>query len=367
MPTDITAAVLRGANDPFTIESLVLEDPQANEVLVKMAGVGLCHTDLLSRELPPEFFVGPTVHGHEGSGVVAGVGSDVTKVAPGDHVVLTFNYCGACRACDKNRFPHCDNFLVYNMMGARPDGSKALKTSDGDPVGSHYFGQSSFASHALATEQNVVKVDSTLPLELLGPLGCGVQTGAGAVLNTLGVESGSAIAIWGAGALGLSAVMAAKVAGAEIIVAIDRHQSRLDKATALGATHTVKVPDVDAGAEIQQIVLGGVDYGFDSTGNAGVVRTAFDSLNGIGTLAVAGVGLGTLELDMMSLVSGRTLTGVMEGDSVPDLFIPQLADLFAKGEFPFDELITTFALDQINEAERASAAGEVIKAVFVFE
>ncbi|BAN03464.1 NAD(P)-dependent alcohol dehydrogenase [Ilumatobacter coccineus] len=362
----VRAAVMRAGDGPFTLEQLELEEPRGDEVLVRMVATGMCHTDLLSRELPPEFFGGPQVYGHEGSGVVEAVGDSVTKVAPGDHVVLSFNHCGSCKACDQGKLPYCLRFGEFNMSGGRPDGSKAFVDDSGDAVGSHFFGQSSFASHSVVAETSVVKIDPSYDLARMGPLGCGIQTGAGAILNTLDVQAGSSVVITGAGALGLSAVMAAKVAGAEIIIAVDRHANRLELASKYGATHTISGAPAEITAGIHEATGGGADYAFDTTGNAAVVRASFEGLNNLGTIGLAGVGFGDATFDFISLIGGRTITGVMEGDSTPDEFIPRLAKLNADGEFPFDELITTFPLDQINDAEAASADGSVIKPVLLF-
>lgn len=360
-----TAAVLRTGNGPFTIETLEVADPGPHEVLVKIVAAGMCHTDLLSRELPPEFFAGPQVYGHEGAGIVESVGADVTYVRPGDHVVLSFNSCGSCPACRKRRYPYCFDFRLHNMSGGRPDGTSAFTDADGRRVGSHFFGQSSFAAHTVVAETSVVKVDADAPLTRMGPLGCGIQTGAGAVLNTLKVEAGSSFVVTGAGALGLSAVMAARVAGASTIVAVDRHPSRLDLATKYGATHTLSGSPAEITAAIRDITGHGSDYAFDTSGNAALVRASHDALNVTGTIALAGVGFGDLTVDFLSMISGRTITGVMEGDSIPREFVPHLARLNARGEFPYHELVTEFPLDRINEAEAASARGEVVKPVLV--
>jgi aryl-alcohol dehydrogenase len=363
----VTAAVLRTGNGPFTVETLEVAEPRANEVLVRMVAAGMCHTDLLGRELPPEFFAGPQVYGHEGAGIVEAVGADVTSVVPGDHVVLSFNSCGACPACAKGRLPYCFNFSLHNMSGGRPDGTSAFVDAAGNRVGSHYFGQSSFASHTVVAQQSVVKVDPSYDLASLGPLGCGIQTGAGAVMNTLAVEAGASLVVTGAGALGLSAVMAAQVVGAGTIIAVDRHANRLELARRFGATHAISGSPAEITAQIYAITGGGTDYAFDTTGNAAIVRASHDALNTIGTLALAGVGFGELSLNFISMISGRTITGVMEGDSTPSEFIPLLARLNADGKFPFHELITRFPIDQINEAEAASASGAVIKPVLTFD
>lgn len=362
-----TAAVLRAGNGPFSIEELDLGPVGPHEVRVRVVAAGMCHTDLLSRELPPEFFGGPQVYGHEGAGVVEEIGSAVTSVSVGDHVVLSFNSCGSCPSCRKRRYPYCFDFSLYNMSGGRPDGTSSLTAADGSRVGSHYFGQSSFSSRAVVAETSVVPVDRSYDLKNLGPLGCGIQTGAGAILNTLAVEAGSSVVITGAGALGLSAVMAAKVAKASTIIAVDRHASRLGLATKYGATHVTASsgPTDDITGAIREITGHGSDYAFDTTGNAAVVRASHAALNVTGTIALAGVGFGDLTVDFLSMISGRTITGVMEGDSIPREFIPHLAALNARGDFPFHELITEFPLDRINEAEAASTSGAVIKPVLI--
>jgi len=363
----ITAAVLRDGQGPFSVEELTLDGPRADEVLVRMVGAGMCHTDLLARELPPEFFAGPTVYGHEGAGVVESVGTAVGDLAPGDHVVLSFNSCRTCPACNGGRPASCFDFQAHNMAGGRTDGASALTDGAGQSVGSHFFGQSSFASHAVVSEQSVVKVDHDLDLAILGPLGCGIQTGAGTVFNTLDVQHGSSIVIAGAGALGLAAVMAAKVADADVIIAIDRHQNRLDLAERYGATTTISGDPATFAEAIIEATAGGADYAFDTTGNAAVVRGCFEGLNNLGTLAMAGVGFGDVTFDFLSLIGSRTIKGVMEGDAVPSSFVPRLARLHAEGRFPFDELITTYPLERINEAEAASASGAVIKPVLLFD
>lgn len=306
------------------------------------------------------------MYGHEGAGTVAALGDGVTGLEVGDHVVLSFNHCGACPACARGRLPYCFNFSLHNMSGGRPDGSSAFTDSTGAPVGSHFFGQSSFSARTVVARNSVVKVDPTFDLVNLGPLGCGVQTGAGAIMQTLAVEPGSSVVITGTGALGLSGVMAAKYIGAERIIAVDRHASRLELAERYGATHVLSCPPSELAAKVRDITSSGADYAFDTTGNAAVVRGSFDGLNNLGTLALAGVGFGDLTFDFLSLIGGRTITGVMEGDSTPEEFIPRLARMNADGVFPFDELITRFPITQINEAEQASASGAVIKPVLVF-
>jgi aryl-alcohol dehydrogenase len=367
----VTAAVLREATGSFQIEELELGEPNADEVVVRMVGTGVCHTDLLSRELPPELFMAPIVFGHEGAGVVESVGADVHHVEPGDHVVLSFDSCGTCPSCSIDAPFGCYNFNPLNLKNVgfypgRLDGTSAFTDRDGQPVGSHFFGQSSFASHSIVASHSAVKVDKSLPLESLGPLGCGVQTGAGAILNTLDVQPGSSVVILGAGSLGLSAVMAAKVAGAATIIAVDKHQSRLELAQKYGATHGIRGTPSEISAQILDITGPGADHAFDTTGNAAVVRAAFEALTFVGTLGMAGVGSPEMIFGYTSLITGRKVMGVVEGSSRTHEFIPYLAKLNADGRFPFDELITYYPLDQINEAAADSLAGKVVKPVVRF-
>lgn len=360
------AAVLRSGHGPFTVEEVTVGEPNDHEVIVRVVAAGMCHTDLLFRELPPEFFGGAQVYGHEGAGVVEEVGAAVTAVAPGDHVVLSFTSCHNCPACAVNRRAYCFNFQAHNMSGGRVDGTSAFTDANGERVGSHFFGQSSFAERTIVAEDSLVKVDPAFDLTKLGPLGCGIQTGAGTIFNSLDVEAGATVVIAGVGALGLSALMAAKVAGAAAIVAIDRHANRLELATKYGATHVISAAPTELAAAVMGELGGGARYAFDTTGNAAVVRGLYDGLDNIGTLAMAGVGFGDVTFDFLSMIGGRRIIGVMEGDSVPTELIPRLAALNAAGEFPYDELITTFPLEQINEAEAASADGSVIKPVLMF-
>src|ERR1700751_3768726 len=233
----ISAAVVQEVGAPFTLTDVDLQDPAPDEVVVQIAGAGICHTDVAVQQghLP---FPLPGVLGHEGSGTVVGVGSDVTRVVPGDQVAISFNSCAECRQCAKGQPAYCHGFLEYNFGGVRPDGSSGL-ASAGTKLGANFFGQSSLATHALAHERNIVKLPPGTPVELVGPLGCGVQTGAGAVMNSLDVQTGSTVVVAGAGAVGLSAVMAAVVREAASIIAVDLHDSRRTLATELGATHTI--------------------------------------------------------------------------------------------------------------------------------
>jgi aryl-alcohol dehydrogenase len=361
----IKAAVVRRAGGPFEIETLAVDEPRADEVLVRIVATGMCHTDIVIRDQVYPVPL-PIVLGHEGAGVVERVGTAVRKVAPGDHVVLSFMSCGHCARCTAGQPAYCAKGHPLCFGGAREDGSTATRDSHAAPVHDHFFGQSSFGTYALANERSVVKVRKDVPLELLGPLGCGLQTGAGSVINALKVGAGDSFAAFGAGSVGLSAVMAARVTGATTIIAVDVIPSRLALAKELGATHVVNAKDGDPVAAIQGIAGGGVDFALESTGRPEVVRQAVDALGTRGTVGIVGAApIGTTaSFDMGGLMSpGKSIRGIIQGDSVPDLFIPQLIELHRQGRFPFDRLVKFYSLDEINQAAADSESGATIKPI----
>ncbi|QVI30707.1 NAD(P)-dependent alcohol dehydrogenase [Mycolicibacterium neoaurum] len=333
-----------------------------------MVGAGICHTDLGVMATIADDDI-PIVLGHEGSGVVEAVGSGVTVVQPGDHVVLSYNSCGTCDHCCSGIPMHCRSFTELNLAGLRSDGSSPLSMPEG-PLRGHFFGQSSWATHAVANEHNVVKVDPALPLHLLGPLGCGIQTGAGAVLNTLRPQPGSSIVVFGAGSVGLAAILAAVVAECAVIVAVDIQQSRLDQAKAIGATHTINSSSEDVVDVVHTLTGGrGAQYSVECIGLATVVRSALECLQSPGVCASVGFqGVpNEITIDQGHLLFGRSLIGVIEGDAIPTEFIPHLIDLYQQGKFDFTQLIDTFAFDDINKAIDAVHRGDVTKAVLTFD
>jgi len=360
----IKAAVCRAPNTPLDIETLDLEEPRDTEILVRVVATGICHTDIVVRDglLPtPQ----PVVLGHEGAGVVERIGKAVSKVAVGDHVVMTFNSCGQCPSCLEQASSYCYEFFPRNFFATRADGSSAL-SRDGEPVHGNFFGQSSFASHALCHERNIVKVSQQVPLEFLGPLACGVQTGAGAVINALGVTADKSFAVFGAGSVGLSAVMAARVVGATTIVAVDVNPDRLDFARTIGATHVIDSREGSASEQLVELTGGGLHYALDTTGLAPVIREAVLSLAPRGTCGVLGASPQGSEivLDEVHFMSGgRRLIGIVEGESNPDVFIPELVELYRQGRFPFDKMVKFYAFDDINEAIHDSETGKTIKPI----
>lgn len=360
-----TAAVIRNHGAAAVIESLELEDPRDDEILVQIVSAGVCHTDSVARagDYPVPT---PIVLGHEGAGVVLEVGTAVTDIRAGDHVVLSFVACGECSTCVTGRPALCQFAFERNFLAERPDGSSSLSRPDGEPVHGLFFGQSSFSTVVLAPASSAVVIDPEFDLRLAGPLGCGFQTGAGAVLNSLRPGPGSSIAIFGVGAVGLAAIMAAGIACCGTIIAIDRHPARLKLATQLGATATVLVaPETNTVAEIQGLTGGGVEYAIDTTGNPGVVRAAIDSLRVAGTFGLIGAAkLGTeVSLDLTHMLFGRTFRGIIEGDSVPRSLIPELIAHQRAGRFPIERLIEFFTLEQLEEAIEASESGLVVKPV----
>ncbi len=355
------AAVVGAKASAFEISEVELAALRDDEVLVKIAGVGVCHTDLICRdELYPVRF--PAVFGHEGSGVVEKVGAKVTKLKPGDHVVMSFRACGQCPSCLRGDPTHCANIFGCNFGGARGDGSPTIH-HHGAPIFGNFFGQSSFAAYALTNEANTVKIPNDVPLELMGPLGCGIQTGAGAVINALKPPAGSSIAIFGCGSVGLSSVMAAKAVGCTTIYAIDLIDDRLKLARELGATHAYNPKECNPVETIQG--QGGADFSLECTGLPAVFRQAVDCLAVPGLCGLLGAApLGTeVTLDMNSIFFGRTVMGIVEGQSVPDIFIPKLIDLYRQGSLPLEKIVKFYALDEIEQAVADAEAGRVVKPI----
>lgn len=361
----VAAAVTERVGAPFALAQLELGPLAPDEVLVRIAGAGICHTDLHVRDGRYPFPL-PGVLGHEGAGVVERVGAAVDELAPGDHVVLTFRSCGTCPSCRVANPGYCRDIFEVTYRGARADGTSAL-SRDGAAVHGHFFGQSSFAEYAVAHRDNAVKVRKDVPLAALGPLGCGVQTGVGAVFNTLRARPGSSIAIFGAGAVGLSALIGAVIAGCTTIAAIDLKDSRLALARELGATHAIQPADGEPlGEQLHAVAPDGFDYALDTTGVPQVLRAAAEALAPLGVCGlIGGSALGTeVTLDMNSLLfGGRTVRGVIAGDSVPKLMIPLLVDLYADGRLPLDRLIAYYPLAHINEAVADTESGAAVKAV----
>ncbi|MFG1667777.1 NAD(P)-dependent alcohol dehydrogenase [Streptomyces sp. Y7] len=365
MSIHVTAAVARADRDDFAVEDLTLQEPRADEVLVRFTAAGLCHTDLevLAGRLPTPR---PVVAGHEGVGVVEAVGSAVTGLAPGDKVVAGLDSCGTCRNCLAGQPAYCPQHGALNFAAQRPDGTVGLTDADGRPVHDHFFNQSSFANWGLAHARGLVRVDADLDDTILAPLGCGVVTGAGAVWNALRVQPGSTVAVFGAGAVGLSAVMAARASGAARIIAVELHAERLTLAAELGATDGIDASSADSVREILSLTSGeGVDHAVECTGRPEVMASAVQALAALGSAAILGVaGLDAdVRANAFELLKGRTVIGSVMGHQATGGLIPRILDLYRQGRFPLERLVRTYPLADINTAVADSRAGKTVKAV----
>lgn len=366
--TSVRAAVAERVGAPLKMRDLELDEPRAGEVRVRMVASGVCHTDAVVRDgmIPTPL---PAVLGHEGAGVVEAVGPDVHGIAAGDHVVLSSNSCGACRRCLTGQQAYCEDLFNRNFVARRPDGTTAFTGQDG-PVGSTFFGQSSFASVSNVAVRSLVKVSSGSDLTLLAPLGCGINTGAGTVLNEFRPGPGATIAVFGTGAVGCAAVMAAAVTAATTIIAVDVLPARLELAAELGATHTVDSREGDVAAQLRHATRGrGLDFAIDTTARPDVLRTAVDSLAVRGVAAEVGSAHAGTEVALetgASLNRGWTVKTVIQGSSVPQVFIPALIELWQQGRFPFDRLITHYPFEQIAAAFDDAESGRTIKPIVVY-
>lgn len=361
------AAIVEGPGQPFRLVELDIDEPRPDEILVRIKAVGLCHTDLTIKEmLPAEMF--PRVFGHEGAGVVEAVGSEIEGVAVGDHVVMSFRSCRECGRCRAGGVGYCEQTMALNYMGYRLDGSTTLHR-DGTAVSGSFFGQSSFSELAIGSPDNVVVIDPDVDLSVAAPFGCGFQTGAGAVLNTIDPGPGSSLVVYGVGAVGLAAVAAAAARGVGTIIAVDTKDSRLDHAARFGAVgiNLGGFPDGAVVDEVRKLTGGGATAAVDTTAVSTVISQAVRALAPRGTLVVVGLGESRLELDAVDLMqNGKIVRGCIEGDSDPLTMIPELLAMQSSGALRLDDLITTYRFDEINTAVADVAAGEVVKPVLVF-
>ncbi|RMI39821.1 NAD(P)-dependent alcohol dehydrogenase [Streptomyces triticirhizae] len=365
----VTAALSHGPQSPFTLETVELDDPRPDEILVRIVASGVCHTDLAVKSQAPEGSP-PLVLGHGGAGVVEDVGREVRGVAPGDRVLLSYRHCGGCLSCRRGEPAYCGSLLALNNAGRRPDGSPTL-TRGGEPLFGSFFGQSSFASHVLATVDNVVVVDRETDLPTFAPLGCGVQTGAGAVLNVLRPGAGDTLALYGAGSVGLSALLAARAIGVGRVLVVDVLPERRAQAHALGAESVLDPGELGDGVgladAVRDLTAGGASHALDTTGSPGVIAEALRALAARGTLAVVGLGPAELTLNVRDLMyGGKSLRGCIEGDATPRRFLPELLALHDAGRFPVEDLVSRYTFDAINEAIADQRAGRVVKPVLVW-
>ncbi|MCX4850598.1 NAD(P)-dependent alcohol dehydrogenase [Streptomyces sp. NBC_00893] len=369
MSIQIRAAVVEEVGAPFTYTDLEIDAPGPGEILVRIVASGVCHTDANTRSggMPLPL---PGVLGHEGAGIVEAVGPGVMSPAVGDHVVLGWPFCGECKHCLEGEPRYCLSIAPALVSGVRFTGESAgtsgYRRLDGSPVSGHFFGQSSFATHSLAMASQAVVIPDDVPLEIAGPLACGIATGAGAVLNTARPQVGDSIVVFGVGAVGLAAIMAARNTPATTIVAVDVHDSRLELARRYGATHVVNAGSTaDVVAAVQEIVGGTADYALDCTGVIKVVEQAIDAIGMLGTaILIGGAPAGaSFTADHFRTLFGKRIVGTLGGSGRSQRLVPALLALWRQGRFPFDELVETFDFEDIEGALRASHRGDVIKPV----
>lgn len=367
---EVLAAVINEPGAIFNLETVDIAPPEAGEVLVAIKAVGVCHTDLVIGS-GLMGLVYPAVLGHEGAGVVEAVGSGVTKVKPGDKVLLTFNSCGHCPRCVAGNPAYCFEFFPLNMSCCRADGSSRISRG-GDAVADNCFGQSSFAGKAVANERNLLKLADDADLAALAPLGCGVQTGVGAVLRSLHGKPGEALLVIGGGAVGLSAVMGGKLVGCDPIILVEPQDSRRELALELGATDVIDPATAgDIVAAVRAIVPVGVDMVVDTSGHMPTLERVPDmiaTMGRVGLVGVPGAADAVLPLPMIRwLTLGGTMRGIVEGDSDIVGFLPELIAHHAAGRLPFDRLVTRYPFAKINQAIADAHHGKCIKPVLVWE
>jgi aryl-alcohol dehydrogenase len=365
----ITAAIVDSADSDFQMSQIELDEPRDDEVRVRIMAAGMCHTDLAVRAGHTPFPL-PAVLGHEGAGVVEAVGRAVSDVQVGDRVVLSYASCGRCPACYDGRPVQCATWMPLNFGGGRLDGSNAMHWRQDDPsaLHGHFFGQSSFATATVVSGRSVIRVESDAAWEVLAPLGCAVQTGAGTVLNVLRPHPGSSLVVYGAGSVGLAAVLAAQLTPVSRIVVVDLVPERLELARSLGATHAVDARGRDVLEAVRDVTSGGANLAIDTTGNTSVLRQAVDGLAVNGICAVVGAPPFGSEVAFDAnnfLIRNPVVVGINQGLSAARTFIPALIALHDNGRLPVDKLVTTFPFTDINAAAKATLDGTAIKPVLL--
>jgi aryl-alcohol dehydrogenase len=364
MSINATAAILRERGGPYHVEPVTLAEPGPGQVLVRVRACGICFTDVGVQHYEQGTPL-PQVLGHEGAGEVLAVGPGVAGLCVGDAVVMSYASCGSCGNCGHDHPQYCSNFMALNYAGVLADGRVPMHQGDAAVYGG-FFGQSAFATHAIAYARNTVKVPA-LPWEALAPFGCGMQTGAGTAYNTLDVQAGHSFAVLGAGSVGLAALMAAVDRGCHTVIAVDRVADRLALARELGATHTILAGEAPLAEALRAIIATGIDRIVDTTGASPVIRGGLEGLASRGELAMLAVTKPGTEITFNpnTLLGGRALRGAVEGDADPQAFIPWLISRHQAGRFPHQKLVTTYPLAEINQAMADMAAGRVVKPVLL--
>ena len=363
----IKAAILYEVGKPLKVEQVTLDEPQEHEILVKLVACGTCHSDLhfMKGDMPVPT---PVVVGHEGAGIVEKVGPGVTTFKPGDRVVLMVSFsCGKCRFCVEGRPTRCVENLPIMSMATLPGGGKRLRKGDQELY--HLFGLACFAEYAVVHERSAVKVREDAPLDVVCLLGCGTSTGIGAAINTTRMKAGESIVIYGCGGVGLSAIMGAKLAGAGIIIAVDKLEYKLKMAKELGADHVINASQEDPKAKVMELTGGGADYALECIGNVDVMAQAFGSIHSGGKCVIVGMAplVSMFTVAPYEFLLGKTVTGTVQGDIIAPIDVPRYVDLFMAGKLPLNKLVTkTYKLDQVNEAFEALEKGQVLRSVIKF-
>jgi len=361
------AAVLRALNSPLVVEEIDIDEPKVGEVRVKIEAVGFCHTDVhfMKGEVPGRL---PMVLGHEGAGIVDAVGDGVTIVKPGDHVLMGMSSsCGRCVKCISGHPYWCEFASQPMLMGTQWDGTVRFHKGGEDIA--HCFAQGCFSQYAITRDTGLAKIREDAPFDKICGLSCGLGTGLGAVLNNprFTMPIGASLAVFGCGSVGLSVIMAAKLANAKNIVAIDMLDSKLDMATELGATLTINASE-EPPVETTVGEIGQVDYAFECVGNPALVTQAFNITKGPGVVVIVGAApMGVqFSLPQFNFITGKAVVGCSAGFMRPAVDFPRYIDLYMEGKLPLDKLVThRFKLDDINDAVEALKSGEAIKSAII--
>lgn len=365
MTFQTTAAVISEQNGSFSLETVELDDMRKDEILVRIEACGVCHTDMKAQGMTPL----PAVFGHEGTGVVESIGAGVTRVKVGDRVVISYPWCGVCPSCMDGHAYICDNTFPLCFSGSRLDGSKAIKLN-GEKISSAFFQQSSFANHSITSERNVVPIIGDHSAEMLAAIPCGVQTGAGAILNTFKAGPKDSLVVFGAGAVGLSAVMAGRLVGTSPLIVIDVVEDRLNLALELGATHTINAQQGDIAKRILDIIPRGGSFSLETSSN----KQAFlDAIACLGTrgecgfVAIPNMGQDFPFSPQTLFRQNASLRGIIQGFSIAHTFLPRILELNRMGQFPYERLIKTYKFEDINKAFEDSKSGIAIKPVLLMD
>ncbi|KAL5332492.1 chaperonin 10-like protein [Aspergillus crustosus] len=369
------------AREPTTtptwgLEGVTVHEPGDDEVLVKITATGICHTDILLSSIPsgsPAGIAYPKILGHEGAGIIQSIGKNITTVVPGDKVLLSYYSCSSCPQCEISKPMYCTQFNSENYIGRKS--TSITPTESKEETWSRFFGQSSFAEYTIAAEASVVKVNELLEsdeeLNLFAPLGCGFQTGMGAVANVADAGRQDVVMILGMGAVGMAALMTAKIRASRTIIAVDRFPSRLELAESLGATHTIDttIPEFDFVQAVREISASGVSVAIDTTGVGWLIEGAIESLAPLGKM----IHIASpppdfrLSLDVTALfTTGKTITGCIEGNCIPGEAIPQMIRWYREGRFPVDRLVAFFPAAEFGTALAQLHDGSVLKPVLTW-